>query len=59
MYVFSVFRYPFLQSLPPPVAGLGTQKRSVKDKKNGRKNRSASYRYIKAYSTVAMVLPFY
>lgn len=53
--VSSVFRYLFLQSSPPPVVGLGTQKRSVEDKKNGKKNRSASYRYALA----AMVMYYY
>lgn len=45
--IFCICRYLFLQSFHPPAAGLGTQKRSAKDKRSGRRSRSASYRYIK------------
>lgn len=43
-----LLRSLFLHSLTPPAAGPGTQRRNARDKKNGRKNRNAFYRYIKA-----------
>lgn len=41
----SVRRYLFLRSRRLPAAGPGTQRRSAEDKRNGRRSRSASYRY--------------